>query len=179
MKVRVEVKQCKGNLRRLSSNHLIGWASQQHGYVGKHALHHCEGLRHTEAPKGGVGGQVSPASGTATPQVGDVVDVVHGYQHLLHHLWQRKKRVKNIALLRQGIGGSGRSVTNHQGVVQCVSSQGVVLKVCSQDATVVHEPHLAKILKHYQHQQQHQQYQQLIYDFCIGKSLIYWPQLQE
>lgn len=83
----------------------MGRASEQRSHIVKHILHHREGLRHPEAPEGCVGGQVSPARGAAAPQVGDVVYVVHGYQHLLHHLWERRRRVKSIAVSRQGIGG--------------------------------------------------------------------------
>ena len=60
--------------------------SQQQRHIVEHVLHHQVALWHTEAPEGGVGGQVGPAGSNLATQVGDVVSVVHVKQNLLCNL---------------------------------------------------------------------------------------------
>lgn len=67
-------------------------ASQQHGHVVDHVLHDHDALRHAEAPEGSVGGQVGPAGGTTTVQVGDVVGIVHVEQNLFYDLQEEQNR---------------------------------------------------------------------------------------
>lgn len=65
---------------------LVCRALQHHGHIIDHVLNNRAGLRNTEAPEGGVGGQVGPAGGGTASQVGDVVGVVHVKQNFLCYL---------------------------------------------------------------------------------------------
>lgn len=68
---------------------LVWRASQHHGHIVDHVLHHEETLRHTETPEGCVGGQVGSAGGTAASQVGDVVSMVHMKEDFFNYLQEK------------------------------------------------------------------------------------------
>lgn len=68
---------------------LVRGALQHHGNIIDHVLDDHGGLGNTEAPEGGVGGQVGPAGGSTASQVGDVVGVVHVKQDFLYYLQER------------------------------------------------------------------------------------------
>ena len=69
---------------------LVCRALQHHGHVIDHVLDNHDALWDTEAPEGGVGGQVGSAGGGSASQVGDVVGVVHVKQNFLYDLQERE-----------------------------------------------------------------------------------------